>query len=99
MYIQEWYSTHCMDVVWDENKNAVLKQERGTSFEEIAGMILDGNYLDIVENPTRENQQYFILTIHDYTWVVPFLIDESETIILKTAFPSRKYHRRYGGNI
>lgn len=88
-----------MDIVWDENKNAVLKQKRGTSFEEIAGMILDGNYIDLVENPTRENQQYFILTIHDYTWEVPFLIDESEKIILKTAFPSRKYHQRYGGNI
>jgi uncharacterized DUF497 family protein len=88
-----------MDVVWDEEKNAVLKQERGISFEEIAGMILDGNYLEIVENPTRENQQYFILTIRDYTWVVPFLLDDSKTIILKTAFPSRKYHRRFGGNI
>lgn len=88
-----------MDVVWDEEKNAVLKQERGISFEEIAGMILDGNYLEIVENPTRENQQYFILTIHDYTWVVSFLLDDSETIILKTAFPSRKYHQRFGGNI
>jgi uncharacterized DUF497 family protein len=87
-----------MDVVWDEEKNAVLKQERGISFEEIAGMILDGNYLEIVENPTRENQQYFILTIRDYTWVVPFLLDDSKTIILKTAFPSRKYHRRFGGN-
>lgn len=88
-----------MGVVWNEKKNTVLKQERGISFEEIAGMILDGNYLDIVENPTRENQQYFILTIRDYTWVVPFLIDDSETIILKTAFPSRKHHRRYGGNL
>lgn len=88
-----------MDIVWDEEKNTVLKQERGISFEEIAGMILDGDHLEIVENPTRENQQYFILTIRDYTWVVPFLIDDSETIILKTAFPSRKYHRRYGGNI
>ncbi len=88
-----------MDVVWDEEKNTVLKRERGISFEEIAGMILDGDYLDIVENPTRENQQYFILTIRHYTWVVPFLIDDSETIFLKTAFPSRKYHRRYGGNI
>lgn len=56
-----------MDVVWDEKKNAVLKHERGVSFEEIAGMILDGDSLDIVENPTRENRQYFILTIRDYT--------------------------------
>ena len=87
-----------MGVVWDEEKNAVIKRERRVSFEEIAGLVLDGDYLDIVENPTRENQQYFIITIHDYTWVVPFVIDESETIILNTAFPSRKYHQPYGGN-
>lgn len=86
-----------MDLVWDEDKNEVLKRERGISFEEIAGMILDRRYLDITENPTRPNQHYFILTIRDYTWVVPFLIDETETIVLKTAFPSQKYHRRYGG--
>ncbi len=87
-----------MGVVWDEEKNGLLKRERGISFEEIAGIVLDGDYLDIVENPTRENQQYFIIAIHDYTWVVPFVIDGSETIILKTAFPSRKYHQLYGGN-
>ena len=84
-------------MVWDEAKNELLKRERGVSFEEIAGIILDNQYTDIVENPTRPNQMYFVLTIRGYTWLVPFLIDESENIVLKTAFPSRKFHRRYGG--
>ena len=32
------------------------------------------------------------------TWLVPFVVDEHKRIVLKTAFPSRKYHRKYGGD-
>ncbi len=86
-----------MDIIWDTEKNNWLQVNRSISFEEISGKILDGNYTDILENPTRDNQMYFIINIHNYTWVVPFLIDEQERIVLKTAFPSRKFHNRYGG--
>jgi uncharacterized DUF497 family protein len=85
-----------MDFVWDEEKNEWLKTERLVSFEEIANEILEGRYLDIVKHPSRSNQQYFVLTIHEYTWLVPFVIDEEGRIVLKRAFPSRKYHRHYG---
>lgn len=87
-----------MDIIWDEDKNEVLQITRAVSFEEISGMILEGKYIEILENPTRDNQQYFILSINNYTWVVPFLIDNRERIVLKTAFPSRKFHRKYGGS-
>lgn len=60
-----------MDIIWDEEKNNWLKQQRGVSFEEIEGLLLEGEYLNIINNPVREGQQYFILSIHDYTWVVP----------------------------
>jgi len=86
-----------MDIIWDKEKNNWLQVNRRISFEEISGKILNGNYIDILENPTRDNQMYFIIKINDYTWVVPFLIDEQERIVLKTAFPSRKFHNRYGG--
>jgi hypothetical protein len=29
---------------------------------------------------------------------VPFVIEENETIFLKTAYPSRKFHKLYGGS-
>ncbi len=87
-----------MDIIWDETKNEHLQVTRSISFEEISGMILNGDYIDILENPTRENQQYFILQIRKYTWVVPFIIDDEDRIVLKTAFPSRKFDKRYGGN-
>lgn len=86
-----------MEIIWDKGKNRWLMLNRGISFEEIADVILNGKILEILENPSRRNQQYFILEIKSYTWVVPFLIDKDERIVLKTAFPSRKFHKKYGG--
>lgn len=86
-----------MNIIWDKNKNEWLILNRGISFEEISDKILCDDYIEILENPMRENQQYFILNINKYTWVVPFIINNNEQIVLKTAFPSRKFHRRYGG--
>ena len=85
-----------MKIKWDEDKNEWLQENRLISFEEIMGMLLRGEYLDIVENPARDNQMYFVLLIQGYTWLAPFVIEESDGLIfLKTAFPSRKYHKRY----
>jgi uncharacterized DUF497 family protein len=86
-----------MEIIWDEKKNQTLILERSVSFEEISEKLLDNEILDMRKNPTRENQQYFILSIRGYTWVVPYLLDDKESIILKTACPSRKYHKFYGG--
>jgi len=85
-----------MNIVWDQNKNDWLILNRGISFEEISDRIVNGDYLEILENPTRENQQYFIMNINNYIWVVPFQITENDQIILKTAFPSRKFQKKYG---
>jgi len=52
-------------------------------------------YMDIIENPVREGQMYFVMEIQDYTWIVPFIIDEDDNIVLKTAYQSRKYHKKY----
>lgn len=81
----------------DDEKNKRLMAECFISFEEITGLLLSKSYLDIIENPSRDGQMSFILIIQGYTWVVPFLIDDQNRIILKTAFPSRKFHKRYGG--
>lgn len=86
-----------MDIIWDEEKNLWLQLNRDSSFEIIADKILNKQYIEILENPTREDQLYFVMEINDYTWVVPFLINEKDEIVLKTAFPSRKYHKKYRG--
>jgi uncharacterized DUF497 family protein len=82
---------------WNEEKNRWLVAKRGISFQEIAERILAGDYIDLLENPARPGQDIVVLTIQGYTWVVPFLVEEEDTLFLKTAYPSRKFHRRYGG--
>ena len=84
-----------MNIIWDKNKEDWLVINRGISFEEIAEKLSNKEYLDILENPTRRNQFYFVLDFNNYIWIVPFLLNEREEIVLKTAFPSRKFQKKY----
>ena len=69
---------------------------RNTSFEEISEKIIKKDYLDIIENPNRDNQQFFVMILNEYTWIIPFIIDDMDNIVLKTAYPSRKSNKKYG---
>jgi len=80
---------------WSSAKNETLKRERGITFEEIAYLIESGRIIGIEENPGRSNQKMYILEIENYAVIVPFVENDIE-IFLKTAFPSRKYTKRYG---
>ncbi len=84
-------------IIWDDEKNLKLQLERNISFEQISEIILRKDYLDILENPARSNQQLFVIKLNDYIYSVPFIIDAQANIILKTAFPSRKLYRKYMG--
>jgi uncharacterized DUF497 family protein len=86
-----------VQILWDDEKNRKLIAERGLSLETFAALILEKKYIDILKNPTRTEQRIFIISHQNYTYVVPFIIDEGQNIILKTVFPSRKYHKRYRG--
>ncbi len=86
-----------MSIVWDEEKSKKLKTERGISLEEVATMILEREYLDILKHPKRPGQRLFIVPIQGYIHVVPFVMDANGNMVLKTAFPSRKFQKRYGG--
>ena len=85
-------------VRWSPQKDRVLRSTRGVSFQQIADAIVSGEYLDILENPSRPDQDIFVLRIQGYTWVVPFVLENEDTIFLKTAYRSRKFHKRYGGD-
>lgn len=80
---------------WSPEKNEILKAKRGISFEEIALLIESGHVLGIEENPGRANQKIYILKIENYAFIVPF-VEKDDEILLKTAFPSLKYAKRYG---
>lgn len=80
---------------WSLEKNEILKAKRWNSFEEISYLIESGHILGIEENPGRPNQKIYIVEIESYAVIVPFVERDNE-IFLKTAFPSRKYTKRYG---
>ena len=84
-----------MDILWDDAKNRKLKASRGVSFEDVAHIILDKKYLAVLENSTHPEQMIFIVPYKTYTYVVPFIIDRDDNIILKTIYPSRKFHKLY----
>ncbi|MGD8294091.1 MAG: hypothetical protein PVF37_20425 [Desulfobacterales bacterium] len=84
-------------IIWDDTKNIKLKLERQISFEQISEIILRKGYLDILENPSRTDQQIFVIYLNNYVYAVPFLIDENSNIILKTAYPSRKLSKKTQG--
>lgn len=80
---------------WNPKKNEILRRERGIVFEEIAYMIESGQIIGIEENPGRPGQKLYVLEIENYAVIVPFVENDKE-IFLKTAFPSRKYTKKYG---
>ena len=84
---------------WSPEKNRMLRQERGISFEEIVFHIECGDVLDLLEHPNRDrypNQRVFIVNVEGYGYLVPFVEDEQE-VFLKTIIPSRKATRDYLG--
>ena len=80
-------------------KNEILKEQRGVSFEDVILSIENGNLLDDLEHPNKEkypNQNMFIILIKikDYVHIVPYVEDDN-SIFLKTIIPSRKMNKKY----
>jgi len=86
-----------MEINWSDEKNSILKQTRNVSFEDVENAIMNDNILDIVLHHNQEkfsHQELMIVQIRNYTYYVPFLMNEEE-IFLKNIIPSRKYHKKY----
>jgi hypothetical protein len=84
---------------WGNDKNALLKRERGVTFEQVVVHIESGDILDIVAhpNPARyPGQQVLIVRMGDYAYAVPF-VRSGESWFLKTIIPSRKLTKQYLG--
>ena len=82
---------------WNEAKNKQLRAERDISFEDILLAVDEGRILDKTAHPNQKrypHQKVFVVAIHDYAYLVPFVEDE-EKIFLKTIIPSRKATQRY----
>lgn len=84
-------------IIWDGEKDIRLKIERNISFEDTVDIISHNQYLDIIEHPTKKNQNVFVVELNNYIYAVPFVIDTDLNIILKTVYPSRKLYKKYRG--
>ena len=85
-----------MNILWDRKKNRKLIAERGISFNLVSELIVEGKYVEILENPSREGQFIFLVPVKGYLHVEPFVIDDNENIVLKTVYKSRKFQNLYG---
>lgn len=82
---------------WSPEKNGVLKEDRGVSFESMVVAIEAGRLLDILAHPNEQRypRQRVLVVAHDsYAYLVPF-VEEDDYFFLKTVIPSRKATRDY----
>lgn len=84
-------------------KNELLKEQRGISFEDVILALESGNLLDDIEHPNKEkypNQNIFIILIEikNYIYLVPYVEDEN-SIFLKTIIPSRQMNKKYNKGV
>jgi uncharacterized DUF497 family protein len=84
---------------WNDEKNELLKSERGISFEQVELAIASGGLLDRVRHPNQSkypNQKVFLVKVENYVYSVPYVEDE-EAIFLKTIIPNSKATKKYLG--
>jgi uncharacterized DUF497 family protein len=82
---------------WNAEKNQLLMQERGISFERIVFEISLGNEVAVLMHPNQSKypgQMISVVKVDDYVYLIPFIETESE-IFLKTIIPSRKATRQF----
>ena len=82
---------------WNREKNTQLKEQRGISFEEIVFAIENDGLLDDTKHHSRGNQRLLVIFIKNYVYLVPYVVESTDTIFLKTIIPSRKAYKKYFG--
>ncbi|MEA1918844.1 MAG: toxin [Campylobacterota bacterium] len=73
-----------MQVIWDEEKNTLLKSTRNISFEDIESAILNNKILDIIPHHNTDkypNQELLIIEFAGYVYYVPFVLTEDEMVL------------------
>ena len=84
---------------WNDEKNEVLKKDRGVSFEQVELAIALGDLVDRIKHPNPAkylNQKVFLVKIENYIYSVPY-IEDNEKIFLKTIILNSKATKKYLG--
>ena len=80
---------------WNAEKNELLKNARGISFEHVVVAVESGGLLDITDHPNKAQyprQKVMVVSIESYAYLVPY-VEENDYYFLKTVIPSRKATR------
>ena len=88
---------------YNEEKNELLKVQRGVNFIDVKLSIKMGKVLADIGHPNKNytNQKIYVVEIEGYAYAVPYVIDlKKQEIFLKTVYPSRTLTKKYlrGGN-
>ncbi len=89
-----------MNIEWSDEKNEILEQCRGISFEIIANKIaMEDTLLNMPHHNADKypNQYIYVVKIDKYCYMVPY-VKSDKGIFLKTIFPSRKMTKRFLGD-
>ena len=86
-----------MEFIHDKNKADKLLRERNIDIKEIENLLLREGPVETLKNKSRQGQQVFLVKYNGYIHAVPFVLNAEGGIIIKTAYPSRKYNKKYGG--
>jgi len=79
-------------IEFSEEKSLLLKETRGTGFEEVITAIEEKKILGDLKHSSRKypHQRILVIKIKDYVYAVPYVIDPKRKVIfLKTVYPSR----------
>jgi hypothetical protein len=82
---------------WSPEKNEMLREQRGVTFEEITVAVESGGLLDVLAHPNARKyprQRILVVDVARYAYLVPF-VEEEDHFFLKTIIPSRKATRDF----
>jgi uncharacterized DUF497 family protein len=83
---------------YSSEKNNILINERGISFEEIVAALNNDKLLDVLVHHNSKqypNQKIYVVDIDGYAYLVPFVKKDEQVVFLKTIFPSRRFTKKY----
>ena len=75
-------------IEWNEDKDRLLRETRGLSFEFFVEKIRNKDY-KLKKNKNYPNQMIFVIEYNNYPHCIPF-VEDDEKIFLKTIYPNRK---------
>ena len=82
-----------MEFIYDEEKNQILFETRGITFEQAIEIISEEGVLLDFEHPNAQdypNQRLMVIAIDNYPHCIPYIMDEKK-FVLKTIFKDRRF--------